>query len=148
MKTIQDLAREGSTFLTTSTRPDGSTFYRLADNAPSWVFKMVHSAHGVLMPDDYRYRWSAYALDAFADYDDPETAISELEAEPYNSQLLAWVASNLSRMDFVDEAISEGCCETLSEALSWGQAAEMREVYCSVLESLVTEVEELAAEEA
>lgn len=145
MKTIQELAREGSAFLTTSTRPDGSTFYRLADNAPQWVSDLVYSAHGDMMPDDYRYRWSAYALDAFAEYDDHQTAIDDIQAEPYNSQLLSWVSSNLYRMAWVDEAISEGCCETLSEALSWGQAAEMREVYYSVLESLVTELEEMEA---
>lgn len=145
MKTIQELAREGSAFLTTSTRPDGSTFYRLADNAPQWVSDLVYSAHGDMMPDDYRYRWSAYALEAFSSYDDPETAIYEIEPEPYNSQLLAWVSSNLIRIAFVDDAMDNGSSDLIS-ALAAGQAAEMSEVYYSVLESLVTELEEMEAE--
>lgn len=147
MKTLQTLSREGSAFITTSTRPDGSTYYRLADNAPSWISELVYTAHGDMMPDDYIYRWCSYALDAFADYDEPQKAIDDLQSEPYNSQLLAWLSSNLSRIAFVDDAMENGA-EDLISAVSWGQTEEMREVYYSVLESLVTELEELEAENA
>jgi hypothetical protein len=143
MKTIQEFASEASNYMTTDTRPDGSTFWKTTDNCPDWVSDLVRSAHGEMMPDDYLYRWTAYALEAFSSYDDPERAIDDISPDVYNWDLLNWVSSNLWRMGYVDEAMENGA-KTLADALMMGQTDEMREVFYSVLESLVslTETEE------
>lgn len=140
MRTIQTLAKEASQYMTTDKRPDGSTFWRTADDCPEWVTDMIHDAHGDMMPDDYRYRWVSYALEAFQNYDDAERAIDEIAPDVYNYDLLQWVASNLNRMAYVDEAMENGA-KSLSDALMWAQSDEMREVYSAVLSFLESSLE-------
>lgn len=140
--TIQELAKEASQYMTTDKRPDGSTFWKTADNCPEWVKDMIHDAHGDMMPDDYRYRWVGYALEAFQNYDNPEDALDDISPDVYNYDLLQWCASNLHRMAYVDEAMENGA-RSLSDALMWGQSDEMREVYSSVLAFLESSLEEV-----
>ena len=140
---VQDLAKEASQYMTTGKRDNGDTFYKTTDNRPEWFRDLVHSAHDDYLPDDYRYRWIAYALDAFSSYDDAEQAIDEIEPDCYNFDLLKWVGSNLYRMGYVDEVLSSGSFDSLSplaSSLACAQAEEMRETYCSVLASLQQEL--------
>lgn len=140
--TIQELASNASQYMTTGTRDNGETFYKMTDDRPEWFSDMVRKAHGEMMPDDYIYRWVSYALDAFQNYDDPEDALCEIQPDVYNYDLLQWVSSNLWRMAYVDDAMDNGA-KTLADALMWGQSEEMREVYDCVLNSLQAQLEEV-----
>ena len=144
--TLSDLARDCQKFMAYSRRDSGEGFYHATDDAPEWFRELCRDAHGEYLPDDYRYKWISHALDAFADYDNAEEAINDCEPEPYHSQLLSWVSSNLYRMGYVDEAISGFGCSTLSDALALGQAEEMRETYYSVMESLDKRLAEIGDE--
>jgi len=137
---VQDLAIEASKYFTTGERGNGETFYKTTDDCPQWVTELVRNAHGDFLPNDYRYRWIAYALDAFSQYEDGHNAIDEVQPDVYNFDLLQWVSSNLYRMAYVDEAIQNGA-QDLATALTWAQSDEIRETYQRVLESLEAEQE-------
>ena len=137
---VQDLAIEASKYFTIGERDNGETFfYKTTSNCPQWVTELVRNAHGDFLPDDYRYKWIAYALDAFSDYEDGHNAIDEVQPDVYNFDLLKWVSSNLYRMAYVDEAIQNGA-QDLASALTWAQSDEIRETYYGVLESLEAEL--------
>jgi hypothetical protein len=100
--------------------------------------------------DDYYYRWLAFCMDDYAsmlkDYlgkpieDIPfdeinDSILSDLEPDVYTHDLLQWLGSNLNRMGYVDEVLSEEF-EYLSKEnknlcylMMVGQLREMSEVY-------------------
>jgi hypothetical protein len=145
MNNIQTLAKEASAYMTTDTRPNGERFYKTTDNCPDWFSDLVREAHGEMMPDDYRYRFISEALDAFADYDDTDSALEQIEADCYTYNLIEWLGSNLTRQYYTDEALENGAPDTFAMLYN-GQAQEKDEVYRSVLQSLETQLEELTEE--
>lgn len=141
----------------TRKRDDGSEFVCLKDSAPEWASDFVREAHGTeMLPDDYRYRWIAEALSLLAeslpadvevedaDVDDLATEFGN-DVSVYTADLLAWLSSNLSRIAYCDEAISEGLTEAndLTAIIMVGQAAERQEVFQSVVAALANFTEEL-----
>lgn len=84
-----------------------------------------------------------------ANYDSEDDARDALEADVYTSDLTAWLSSAVSRMEYVNEAVSQGLVSTedfdLSSALQAGQLEEKREVFESVLNSLNNRVDEVDA---
>ena len=141
--TIQDLAREASEWFETRQRDNGDTFFTLKDGRPDWVQDLVHAAHGEdFLPDDYRYRWTYGALEFIADADgDPLDDVGEfadLAVDTYTSERFAWLASNLQRAGYVDEAVEElGRPDGgIVEMIGLGQYAEASEVYGLVCRAL------------
>lgn len=113
------------------TRDNGDKFYCHKDNAPKWCIDITHAAHGDMMPDDYKYQFAHGAANALYEAEgDLDAAISSIEPDCYNSDLLKWVASNLSRAEYVNDAFKEfgqGDLD-LFAAIGWGQYAEANEV--------------------
>ena len=149
--TIQQLAQEAYDSLQRASRKDGSTYVRIADDAPDWVQPLVHDAHGDLMPDDWRYETIEDALSTIAESDnnldegDHEFAD---DADIYNADLLKWVGSHGSRGGYVDDALTEfGPARDFYHSLQLGQYTERLEVYTSVLSYLTERVEEEDLEE-
>ena len=112
------------------------------DDSPKWVYDMVYDAHCDLFPDDYRYRFVVSALDAFSNYEDPQTAIGEIESDPYNSQLIDWLGSNVVRISYADENIIYQNWEcslddwSVMDVIRAGQVSEKCDTYHSVLKHL------------
>ena len=94
--------------------------------------------------DDYHYKWLSYCLSEYSDKLKPligtavedidydfinDDILSDLEADIYNADLLRWIASNLTRSYYVDDAFAESDFDSLWSLLSWAQISEMREVY-------------------
>lgn len=146
---IQKLANEVLKMMTQSTRDNGETFKHLKDDAPDWMQDLCHEAHGRMLPDDHKYQFIFEALDVLANYDSEDDARDALEADVYTSDLTAWLSSAVSRMEYVNEAVSQGLVSTedfdLSSALQAGQLEEKREVFESVLNSLNNRVDEVDA---
>lgn len=140
---IQQLAAEAYDCFTTSTRDNGDVYFVLKDGSPEWVKDLVYAAHGGdFLPDDYRYRWTYGALEFIQDSDDPENdqaEFSDLAVDIYTGDRLAWLASNLNRPGYVDEAVNEfgyDGKEGIIGAIGIGQYAEASEVYGLVLKAL------------
>lgn len=142
--TVQNLAGEALSYFVTKHRDNGEAFWCLSDNRADWVHGLAMNAHGDMMPEDWRYKFIVDVLNALddGDTDAPEPSI-------YTHELTGWLHSRADRYAYVDEAVSEmGGFSGLVEALQAGQAAEIREVFESVLDALETRAEELSDEES
>ena len=145
--TIQDKAREALEYLSTATRDDGSIFVHTVGDVPEWVTTLLYEAHGGFMPDDHKYSLIFDALVHISDSDDPEDDHSEFAdnaVDVYTMAKFRWLASDLRRQGYVDDAVSEFGLEYdgLDRLIGMGQYMEANEVYGSVLRSLETQVEE------
>lgn len=145
-ETIQDKAREAAHWFEQTKRDpsdDDSYYVRRKDDAPEWVTDLVYAAHHGWtdwLPDDYRYKWTWYALDAIAQADDPEDGASEFAdgaVDVYTNRLNAWLGSNLNRVSYVDDAREEFFTGesggSVTDDIMRGQYAEAYEVYGLVL---------------
>lgn len=140
-------ATELAAMFETRKRDNGEEFVSLTDNVPDWASEFVMEAHGTdFLPDDYRYRWIAEALELIAQEGEDEDLASRFadDVDVYTSSLLAWLASNLQRTGYCDEAVSEGMTDgrDIVKTIMAGQASERYEVFTNVvaaLEDLETE---------
>jgi hypothetical protein len=144
MQTIQQLAADSLDFLQTKTRTDGTEFICQSDDAPEWFKTLCQDAHGDFLPDDWRYEFISDSLRALSDFDDQDEAMeSATEASIYTHELLQWLASNLTRPTYCDDAISElGEFKDTVQLISAGQYMERSEVFQSVLASLESQIGE------
>jgi hypothetical protein len=151
---LQETAREASSWFEVATRdvsgdlPEDARYVRTKDDAPEWVKAIVYEAHGDFLPDDWRYNVIQDALLWIADSDDPEDSAGEFAdsaVDVYTGARLAWLASNLTRPAYVDEARAEFGADAdsgITELIGLGQYMEASEVYGLVLHALETVAEE------
>lgn len=146
--TVQELASEAYSCFETAKRPDGSEFTRVKDGSPEWVTDLVYKAHGGdFLPDDWRYATIRSALafigDDATDPEDEAGVFAYTQVDVYTSNLLAWLGSNLKRLAYVDEAVSEYGGEPggIADQIMLGQYAEAREVYELTLQALADRAE-------
>lgn len=122
-------------------------FVALKDGSPDWMKDLCYQAHGGddnwMMPDDWRYRFIAEAVDAIvdagADATDSEYSdvVGNIEADIYTCDLLLWLSSKNSRYSYVDDARSEyGTQDSIIKEIAIGQILEKQEVLFSVLNFL------------
>ena len=125
MKTMEKLAQELRQGFERKERENGEGFYCLPDSDHP-AKSMVYAAHDGEFPNDFVYEAIVDTLDNIvggADEDDCAPA-----ADVYHGRLLDWVGDNLYRMAYVDEALEEYGCKTLSQALILGQARQLEHV--------------------
>jgi hypothetical protein len=100
--------------------------------------------------DDYHYRWLAFCLDDYVSrlkeyigkpiddisFDEiNDSILSDLEPDVYTHDLLQWLSSNLNRMGYVDDVLTEEFeyltkdNKNLCSIMMVGQLREMSEVY-------------------
>ena len=142
--TIQELASVAYDALERRTRNDGTTFVCKSDNAPEWVDELCQAAHGDMFPDDWRYEAIQELLGSISDCDDIDDLYDELKPEIWNSDRYEWLASNLRRASYVDEAVSEyGWPDGgIADAIGYGQLWEYREVFDALREFLTEHLEQ------
>lgn len=128
---------------------DEESFVSLKDNAPQWVKDAVYSAHGDFLPDDWRYDKIQDAFgaihDASEDADTTEVGdeFADGAVDAYTHARLQWLASNLNRPGYCDEAREEGLIgedSDLVQQIGMGQYMEAREIWGAVLEALCEHV--------
>lgn len=155
--TIQSLAKEAYSHLTTSTRHDDTRFITIADTAPEWVSSLCYVAHGGggenwRLPDDHTFSLVRSALEHIAD-DGGEDGAHEWadgEVDVYTSEKFEWLASNMHNQSYVDEARLEfdnGNDGEIADAVGAGQFLQACEVWHSVYGFLDNMAEELGEEE-
>jgi len=145
LTTIQEKAQEAAQWFESASRENGDSFIRTKDGTPEWVTELIHAAHHGFtdfLPDDYRYQWTFEALEFIAESDDPEDGQSEFAdnaVSVYTPARLQWLASNLQRPGYCDEAANEfgyDGKEGIVGLIGIGQYAEASEVYGLALQAL------------
>lgn len=124
------------------TRDNGNDFYTLKDGSPEWMRDVIHAAHGPdLMPDDWRYSFINDCAGSLFYEDDPDEI--ELEADVYTGRLTDWLASNINRVYYLEEAMTEYRPDSGFALLQLAQLKEREETMQLLREAL----EELAEED-
>jgi hypothetical protein len=135
MLEVAEIARKS--FVQGKRQNSDTTYWHTVDSAPEWVKDMCQDAHDGMLPDDYRYEFIVESLDAIIDAEG-DTDNVELEADCYTADLTAWLASRVSRTEYVDQAAEEfgSASKGIVAQLMQGQYLEKREVASSVISSL------------
>lgn len=148
-----ETARRATGYTETGPREDGERYVRTKNGAPEWVRDLVYEAHGGdFLPDDWRYATIRAALEWIAEGNDdtyPGPFADDM-VDVYTGERFAWLASNLSRAGYVDEAVSdygEGRWPEggIVEAVGLGQYAEASEIFDLVMQQLEARIAEEAA---
>ena len=136
-KTINELAREALGWFIIDTRDNGEEFVKTKEGRPDWLRNLIFTAHGGMMPDDYRYKFIENSLQYIADQDeDADLDRTEIEADIYTSDLTKWLHSRNDRVCYLTEALETFGIKDGFAALQLAQLREREEVYHSVLSSL------------
>ena len=151
----QQVAEDAARHFTTDTRPDGTTYHKLRDTRPEWLYEAVREAHGrdsygapALLPDDYRYQYAAEAVQEIADADPDEDLddVAERATEPdvYTADLTTWLGSHGYRPGYVDEAVQDLDARALGAVaqIALGQRAERREVFDVMAAAILAQAED------
>lgn len=154
--TLSTLADEAYNWFETAyrdeARRDETRYIRLKDGRPEWIHDLVHSAHGDFGPDDWRYECIRAALNAIDENEGDEDShdFADSHVDVYTGARLEWLASNLNRMGYCDEAVSEGLVQAdadIAERVGVGQYVEAQEVYGLVLEALQERLDDVESAE-
>ena len=146
--TIQTLAASMFAALIEKKRDDDQTYFSFKEGSPEWFSDITLTAHGDMMPDDWRYSIMRDCLSSIADADadespddlrDAVTQWADNDTDVYNGELANWLGSNLARGVYVDEAIDEyGWPKErgIYGALALGQLLEREKVYSLLIYAL------------
>ena len=148
-ETVQELAKLARCAFSLETRDNGSEYWNRNQCAPEWIMELCHTAHGDMLPDDYRYRFIVQALDALEEAEDPDEARDGYEFEYRYYRVIEWLSSHPGhRLEYCDQWAEEfGRCfikDTVSQ-LQGGQLLERLEVLELVRGSLEAHLQTLAA---
>ena len=136
-KTVNELAKEALGWFITDTRDNGEEFVKTKEGRPDWLKNLIFTAHGGMLPDDYRYKFIENSLQYIADQDeDADLDRPEIEADIYTSDLTKWLHSRNDRVCYLTEALETFGIKDGFAALQLAQLREREEVYHSVLSSL------------
>jgi hypothetical protein len=136
-KTVNELAKEALGWFITDTRDNGEKFVKTKEGRPDWLKNLIFTAHGGMMPDDYRYKFIENSLQYISDQDeDVGLDCPEIEADIYTSDLTKWLHSRNDRVCYLTEALETFGIKDGFAALQLAQLREREEVYHSVLSSL------------
>ena len=155
--TIQSVAKDTQQYFERITRGE-DTITVLTDARPEWLFDAVYSAHGEMLPDDWKFAVCESAVDALAESDDADLddlahEFADGEIDVYNGARLQWLSSNLNRVYYVEDAAKEYGTENnagefdLFQLIGQGQYAEARECFDTIRNAIEAEAERLNSEE-
>lgn len=153
---ISTLATEVHEQFETRTRDSGESFVTLKEGAPEWMRDLAMEAHGDFLPEDWRYEAIRAAVAHIGDTDaeteddlsDESHEFADGNVDVYNADRFRWLASNLNRAGYVDEAVEElgHSGQGITGDIGYGQYAELQEVFAIVVQSLQARLDELADE--
>ena len=113
---------------------------------------IIRGFHGTdFMPDDFRFStintllltMIDYEIDSLDKIEDVRFEIIENTIDVYNIDLLNWLASNLKRVEYCDEALNSGFCtnegdRSLIDTIRAGQHLEIDEILNNIISHLET----------
>lgn len=153
MTKLQTAAKWYADRLTTGKRAStGEDFIKFEDDLPKHeadacrTLALAAHDNGSVLPDDWRYQFISEALDALAEYSDPDEI--QLEADIYTNELTSWLGSRNDRMCFCDEAAKDyGETGNMATRIMLGQLREKEEVLAAVRAHLEEEIENVVEED-
>ena len=148
--TVQELAKLARCAFSLETRDNGSEYWNRNQCAPEWIMELCHTAHGDMLPDDYRYRFIVQALDALEEAEDPDEARDGYEVEYRYYRVVEWLSSHPARrLEYCDDAVREfglSSDATTATQLQIGHLSERLEVLELVRGSLEQQLQAMAAD--
>ena len=117
---------------------------------PQWMIDIFHSCHvmpecqDAVFPNDHVYKAIVLGLDLFDKAEDEEAwdeGYQNIEADIYNTDLLAWVGSNLEFTAFADQVMQELQPTEFFSMLQMAQVAFRQHVIYVLKEALLEQVE-------
>jgi len=150
---FQKVAGEAYDWFETAYRGDDpdEPFVRTKDGAPEWVKDLAREAHGEMFPDDWRYDAIQNACGAIHDASegsytgDVGSEFADSAVDVYNAARFNWLASNIQRQFYVDDAVSDFGHDPergVTDAIGLGQYQEATEIFYSVATSLGEQIED------
>lgn len=129
-------------YFTRKNRDDFTEFYLMIDGTPQHLRDFVQEVHFTgnfdkCLPNDWIYGQIHSAFSNLPDDKrDIEDIISELECDPYYSDLQDWLKEPYASC-FIEEANDEGLCtKDIHNQIGWGQMLAMGQIYRAVHEFL------------
>ena len=155
MTTFDQLAGQAYDAFERRTRDDDTGYTTLRDDAPEWVQELVREAHGDFLPDDWRYASIRSALSEIHDngYSGADEARemahewADGNVDAYTGHRLAWLASNLNRAGYCDDAADDlgfDPSQGIIQLIGLGQYRESEEIWAAVVDALEEHAAELA----
>lgn len=146
--TIITVASDAHAAFERNEREGGETFYTLAENAPEWLRDAVMEAHSDEFPNDHLYSLCLGAVADIADASegaycsDQSHDFADSVVPIYNAVLARWLADNVSRASWIDEAQSElGTEGDVFAMIAGGMYLEAQHVWNAVHEAISAEAE-------
>lgn len=149
----------------TRQRDDGAPFVCLADGRAAWMLDAVLDVHNGAMPCDYCYELARACVDFFLetldDGDGREFLDDSLDAahdfadsfvSVYNADAVRWLADDLSRADYIDQAREELGLEFGADefgagifgALRAGMVAQALDAFATVAQAIEANADDYA----
>ena len=147
-ETVQELAKLVRCTFSLETRDNGSEYWTHNRCAPDWINELCHTAHGDMLPEDYRYAFIVEALDALEEAEDVDEARGGYEFEHQYYRLADWLRSHAHRWSYCDDAVRElgiSSDATTADQVQLGHLYERLEVLELVRGSLEEQLQAMAA---
>ena len=150
LTTFQIVLTEFAGAFTCGKRDDGKTFYRVKDDAPTWlkgssVMLAIHSAVDDRLPDDWIYESTAAIASAMTGYsadnaDAMRESVHEIAdgmVDVYTTDRTAWLASHLYNLQLCDDACAELGCEgsDITNRIGVGQYYALERIASAIVEA-------------
>lgn len=158
MTTLAALAAVLAATFTAGVRDNGQGYTKQKEGTPEWAIDIVREAHGGMMPNDMSYNLILGVVNDIEEvlrYND-ESDLDDLRHERidslipvYNTHRVAWLASDLARGDFVDEALENmggqlGHADGIYSLIALGIDVELNMIWAAVENGLRARQDELA----
>lgn len=146
-KTIQTVAEEMYNNFELAEREDKSKYYRTKKDI-KWQTDIIREAHLNRMPCDDIYDTIHTVLSNLSDLDvdvledDAREVIYQLESDCYTSNLTNWLNSHNENVYYLTQALEEFDCKDGFQALTVAQQCFMQEIGVSVLDGIISYIEE------
>lgn len=154
MTAFRTVANEFNNAITSDTRDDGETFYKIKDDAPEWlkgsdVSMAIHRAIDDRFPDDWVYEQMYFLAEHISDCDEADEARDKVSewadslVDVYNAARLKWLAMHLNNALLCDEAEEElGGGGDMFERIGAGQNLALDRIAHAMIEAIDEEANE------
>jgi len=143
-KNINEVANLLKGKFETKTREDGEEF--IVCNSDGAIKDFIHQVHNGHLPDDFIYKIINNCIESVADgRTEISGVIEDVSADIYTNDLIKWSSSNLDRILYINDVLSESEIEDFNELLQHAQSREIEEICYATLSFLESEAEHTLA---
>jgi len=139
-KNINKVAIQSIKFFQIETREDGEEFIVCTSNGS--IKDFIHQMHDGHLPDDFTYKIINNCIESVASgRTEISGVLEDVPADIYTYDLIKWSSSNLERISYINDVLSESQIEDFNELLQHAQSREIEEICYATLSFLESEAE-------